>query len=57
VHVLEQKHLDDHRDDLAVYLIDYQVTLPSARRALVDSEWLPQAPAKNRQTPIFSSGG
>jgi hypothetical protein len=36
VHVLEQKHLDDHRDDLAVYLIDYQVTLPSARRALVD---------------------
>jgi len=58
VHVLEQKHLDDHRDDLAVYLIDYQVTLPSARRALVDQEWLPQAPAKNRgQTPIFSSGG
>ena len=58
VHVLEQKHLDDHGDDLAVYLIDYQVTLPSARRALVDSEWLPQAPAKNRgQAPIFSSGG
>ena len=58
VHVLEQKHLDDHRDDLAVYLIDYQVTLPSARRALVNQEWLPQAPAKNRgQTPIFSSGG
>jgi len=57
VHVLEQKHLDDHAEDLAVYLIDYQVTLPSARRALVDSEWLPQAPAKNRQTPIFSSGG
>lgn len=59
VHVLEQKHLDDHGEDLAVYLIDYQVTLPSARRALVDAEWLPHAaPAKNRaQTPIFSSGG
>jgi hypothetical protein len=59
VHVLEQKHLDDHGNDLAVYLIDYQVTLPSARRALVDSEWLPQAPsAKNRgQTAVFSSGG
>jgi hypothetical protein len=59
VHVLEQKHLDDHGDDLAVYLIDYQVTLPGARRALADAEWMPQAtPAKNRgQTPIFSSGG
>jgi len=58
VHVLEQKHLDDHGEDLAVYLIDYQVTLPSARRALVDSEWLPQAtPTKNRgQAPLFSSG-
>jgi len=50
--VLEQKHLDDHRDDLAVYLIDYQVTLPSARRALVDQEWLPQAPSGIRgQSP------
>jgi hypothetical protein len=58
VHVLEQKHLDDRREDLAVYLIDYQVTLPGARRALADSEWLPQAtPTKNRgQAPIFSSG-
>jgi len=54
-HVLEEKHLADYRDDLAVYLIDYQITLPSARRALADSEWLPQA--KNRaQSPIFSSG-
>ena len=64
VHVLEQKHLDDHAEDLAIYLIDYQVTLPSARRALVDSEWLPQAPpaknpqAKSRgQAAIFSSSG
>ena len=52
VHVLEQKHLDDHGDDLAVYLIDYQMTLPGARRALADSEWMPQASGKNRgQTP------
>lgn len=43
-HVIEQKHLDDYGDDLAVYLIDYQVTLPSARRALAESEWLPRAP-------------
>jgi hypothetical protein len=45
VHVLEQKHLDDYRDDLAVYLIDYQITLPGARRALAESEWLPRAAA------------
>jgi hypothetical protein len=58
-HVLEEKHLQDYRDDLAVYLIDYQISLPGVRRALAESEWLPQAaPAKNRgQTPIFSSGG
>jgi hypothetical protein len=65
--VIEPKHLDDYRDDLAVYLIDYQVTLPGARRALAESEWLPQAGsaenrpehhAKNRaQAPMFSSGG
>jgi hypothetical protein len=47
-HVIEQKHLDDYRDDLAVYLIDYQATLPGVRRALAESEWLPQAaPARS----------
>lgn len=47
-HVLEQKHLEDYRDDLAVYLIDYQITLPGVRRALAESEWLPQAaPARS----------
>lgn len=45
-HVLEEKHLADYRDDLAVYLIDYQITLPAARRALAESEWLPQAAEK-----------
>jgi hypothetical protein len=44
-HVIEQKHLDDYRDDLAVYLIDYQITLPGVRRALADSEWMPRASA------------
>jgi hypothetical protein len=44
-HVLEQKHLEDYRDDLAVYLIDYQITLPGMRRALAESEWLPRASA------------
>ena len=57
-HVLEEKHLQDYRDDLAVYLIDYQVTLPGARRALAESEWLPQARTaqdENRgQSPNFT---
>lgn len=48
-HQIEDKHLEDYRDDLAVYLIDYQITLPSARRALAESEWLPQV------TPTRSS--
>jgi hypothetical protein len=46
-HVLEAKHLDDYRDDLAVYLIDYRITLPGARRALAESEWLPARPAQS----------
>jgi hypothetical protein len=46
-HMIEEKHLEDYREDLAVYLIDYQVTLPGVRRALAESEWMPQAaPAK-----------
>ncbi|TAK86501.1 MAG: hypothetical protein EPO20_07590 [Betaproteobacteria bacterium] len=42
-HVVEQKHIEDYRDDAAVYLINYQITLASARRALAESEWLPRA--------------
>ena len=42
-HVLEPKHLEDYRDDSAVYLIDYRITLPGARRALAESEWLPRS--------------
>ena len=41
-HVVEQKHLDDYRDDTAVYLINYQITLPAARRALAEQEWMPR---------------
>jgi hypothetical protein len=56
-HVVEEKHLQDYSDDLAVYLIDYQVTLPGARRALAESEWLPQArpaqPENRGQSPNF----
>jgi len=42
-HVIEQKHVDDYRDDAAVYLINYQITLPTVRRALADSEWVPRS--------------
>src|SRR5262245_38175137 len=42
-HALESKHLEDYRDDLAVYLIDYNITLPGVRRALAESEWMPRA--------------
>lgn len=42
-HVVEQKHVEDYRDDAAVYLINYQITLPTARRALADSEWMPRS--------------
>lgn len=42
-HVVEQKHVEDYREDTAVYLINYQITLPSVRRALADSEWMPRA--------------
>src|SRR5262245_12632554 len=46
-HVLEAKHLADYGEDLAVYLIDYRITLPGARRALAESEWLPARTAQS----------
>jgi hypothetical protein len=42
-HVLEQKQLDDYRNGSTVYLINYDITLPGARRALAGPEWLPRA--------------
>jgi hypothetical protein len=41
-HVLEQKQLDDYRGGSTVYLINYDITLPGARRALAGPEWLPR---------------
>ncbi len=40
-HALEQKQIDDYRNDGTVYLINYHITLPAARRELADVEWLP----------------
>jgi hypothetical protein len=42
-HVVEQKHLDEYRTGATVYLINYDITLPGARRALAGPEWLPRA--------------
>lgn len=42
-HTLEPKQLEDYRNGSTVYLINYEVTLPSIRRALAGAEWLPRA--------------
>jgi hypothetical protein len=42
-HVLEQAQLDDYQAGNTVYLINYDVTLPSVRRSLAAAEWLPRA--------------
>ena len=42
-HTLEAKQIEDYRNGSTVYLINYQVTLPSTRRALAGAEWLPRA--------------
>ena len=54
-HVVEQKHLEDYRDDATVYLINYQVTLPTVRRALAESEWLPNARGAEASAPLQSA--
>lgn len=42
-HTVETRQLEEYRNGLTVYLINYDVTLPSVRRALAGSEWLPRA--------------
>jgi hypothetical protein len=42
-HVLTEKQIEDYRNDATVYLINYQMTLPAARRELASGEWLPRA--------------
>lgn len=41
-HAIEAKHLDEFRNDATVYLINYQITLPGARREVAGLEWLPR---------------
>jgi hypothetical protein len=40
-HAIEQKQLEEYRNDSTVYLINYQITLPAARRELAAVEWMP----------------
>ena len=42
-HVVEKKHLDEFAADAPVYLINYQMTLPGARREMTGAEWMPRA--------------
>jgi len=41
-HVVEKKHLDEFAADAPVYLINYQMTLPGARREIAGAEWMPR---------------
>jgi hypothetical protein len=41
-HVLNEKQIEEYRGDATVYLINYQMTLPAARRELASGEWLPR---------------
>lgn len=42
-HALDAKQIEEVRNDNAVYLINYQITLPAARREIGGGEWLPRA--------------
>jgi hypothetical protein len=41
-HAVEKKHVDEFAADAPVYLINYQITLPSARREIAGAEWMPR---------------
>jgi len=42
-HVLDAKQVEAVRNDSTVYLINYQITLPGARREIGGGEWMPRA--------------
>lgn len=42
-HALDARQVEEFRSDNTVYLINYQITLPSARREIGGGEWLPRA--------------
>lgn len=42
-HAVEPKHIEEFNNDAPVYLINYQMTLPGARREMTGAEWMPRA--------------
>jgi hypothetical protein len=42
-HTVEPKHIEEFANDAPVYLINYQMTLPGARREMTGAEWMPRA--------------
>jgi len=42
-HTVEPKHVEEFAADAPVYLINYQMTLPGARREMTGAEWMPRA--------------
>ena len=42
-HVLNEKQIEEYRNDTTVYLISYNISLPAMRRELASGEWLPRA--------------
>ena len=44
-HALESKQIESLRAGSTLYLINYDITLPGARRMLAGAEWLPRAAA------------
>jgi hypothetical protein len=42
-HAVEPKHVEEFAADAPVYLINYQMTLPGARREMTGAEWMPRA--------------
>ena len=40
-HAIEPKQVEEFRNDGTVYLINYQINLPAARRELASVEWMP----------------
>lgn len=42
-HTIDARQIEEFRNDSTVYLISYQISLPSARREIGGGEWLPRA--------------
>jgi len=40
---LTEKHIEEYCNDATVYLINYQISLPAARREFAAGEWLPRS--------------